>query len=121
MAKRKRALGREVYVQTLFFFAVSSSFAHAQAPEAAAAPKTFDLAAIDAYVAAQVRDQNYAGLALTIVRDGKVVTVKRVRQAVGRGRGPGRAGDVVCGRLGDQAVYLCVYPAIGRGREAVDR
>ena len=32
--------------------------------------------AIDAYVAAQVRDQGYAGLSLTIVREGKVVLAK---------------------------------------------
>ena len=39
-------------------------------------PKTFDLEAIDAYVAAQVRDQGYPGLSLTIVREGKVVLAK---------------------------------------------
>ena len=39
-------------------------------------PKTFDLPAIDAYVAAQVREQGFPGLSLTIVRDGKVVLAK---------------------------------------------
>ena len=48
----------------------------AQAPKTADPPKTFDLAAIDAYVAAQVRDEGYAGLSLTIMREGKVVMAK---------------------------------------------
>jgi D-alanyl-D-alanine carboxypeptidase len=39
-------------------------------------PKTFDLDAIDAYVAAVVRDSGITGLSLTIVRDGKMVFSK---------------------------------------------
>ena len=45
-------------------------------PKRPTRPRSFDLAAIDAYVAAQVRDQGYAGLALTIMREGKVVMAK---------------------------------------------
>ena len=48
----------------------------AEAPKPGDPPKTFDLEAIDAYVAAQVREQGYPGLSLTIVRDGKVVLAK---------------------------------------------
>lgn len=40
------------------------------------APSSFDLPAIDAYVAGQVRAKSYPGLALTIVRDGKVIFAK---------------------------------------------
>jgi CubicO group peptidase (beta-lactamase class C family) len=36
-------------------------------------PKKFDLAAIDAYLTAQVRERGYPGLSLTIVRDGKII------------------------------------------------
>jgi CubicO group peptidase (beta-lactamase class C family) len=39
-------------------------------------PRTFDLAAIDAYVRASIRDCGCAGLSLAIVRDGKVVFAK---------------------------------------------
>src|SRR5205823_4006884 len=39
-------------------------------------PKSFDLAAIDAYVAEQVKEKGYVGLSLAIVRDGKVVHAK---------------------------------------------
>jgi D-alanyl-D-alanine carboxypeptidase len=48
----------------------------AQAPKPIEPPKAFDLAAIDACVASQVRDQKFVGLALAIVRDGKVVFAK---------------------------------------------
>ncbi len=60
----------------LLLWATSLPLARAQAPKTADPPKTFDLAAIDTYVAAEVRDQGYAGLSLTIVRDGKVVMAK---------------------------------------------
>src|SRR5262245_41970864 len=39
-------------------------------------PKNFDLAAIDAYVAEQVRDKGFVGLSLAILRDGKIVLAK---------------------------------------------
>ncbi len=66
----------------------SAPFARAQSPKTVDAPKaaekpkpgdppkTFDLKAIDAYVAAQVREQGFPGLSLTIVREGKVVLAK---------------------------------------------
>ena len=48
----------------------------AEATTSAEPPKTFDLPAIDSYVADQVREQGYAGLSLAIVRDGKLVLAK---------------------------------------------
>src|SRR5438132_799812 len=39
-------------------------------------PKTYDLAAIDSYVASQVREKSYLGLSLAILRDGKIVFAK---------------------------------------------
>ncbi len=53
-----------------------SPLARAQAPKQDERPKTFDLAAIDACIAGQVRDQKFVGLALAVVRDGKVVFAK---------------------------------------------
>ena len=48
----------------------------AQSPHSGEPPKTFDLPAIDAYVAAQVHEQGFPGLSLTILREGKVVLAK---------------------------------------------
>jgi D-alanyl-D-alanine carboxypeptidase len=76
MAKRKAPPGLDVHILLLLLLATSLPLARAQSPKAADPPKTFDLAAIDAYVAAQVRDQGYAGLSLTIMREGKVVLAK---------------------------------------------
>jgi D-alanyl-D-alanine carboxypeptidase len=76
MAKRKAPLGREVHVLLLLVLLASFSLARAQSPKTAVPPDSFDLAAIDAYVAVQVRDQGYAGLSLTIMREGKVVMAK---------------------------------------------
>src|SRR5262249_29473061 len=39
-------------------------------------PRTFDVATIDAYVKAQVRQQGFPGISLAIVRDGKLVLAK---------------------------------------------
>jgi D-alanyl-D-alanine carboxypeptidase len=76
MANRKVAVGRKAQVVSLFLLIAMLPCARAQAPKPTDPPKAFDLAAIDAYVAAQVREQGYAGLALTIMRDGKVVMAK---------------------------------------------
>ena len=76
MAKRKAFLGLGAHVLLLLLLTTSFPLARAQAPKTADPPKTFDIAAIDAYVAAEVRDQGYAGLSLTIVREGKVVMAK---------------------------------------------
>jgi CubicO group peptidase (beta-lactamase class C family) len=49
--------------------------------ETARPPETFDVAAIDAWVASKVRDQHLVGLSLAIVRDGKIVLAKGYGQA----------------------------------------
>jgi D-alanyl-D-alanine carboxypeptidase len=76
MAKRKAFLGWEAHVLLLLLLTTSVPLARAQAPKPAEPPKTFDVAAIDTYVAAQVRDEGYAGLSLTIMCEGKVVMAK---------------------------------------------
>jgi CubicO group peptidase (beta-lactamase class C family) len=45
----------------------------ADAPKTIEPPKKFDLAAIDAYLAAEVKEKGYPGLSCAIVRDGKTV------------------------------------------------
>src|SRR5438477_13034964 len=39
-------------------------------------PETFDLLAIDAYVAGQVQEKGFVGLSLAIMRDGKIILAK---------------------------------------------
>ena len=85
----------------------------AQAPKTADPPKTFDLAAIDAYVAARVRDEGFAGLSLTIMREGKVVMAKGYGKRSARARCRRRAGHTLCRRVRDQAVHLCLRPVAG--------
>ena len=95
--------------------------AHAQSPKTADPPKTFDLAAIDAYVAAQVRDQGYAGLALTIVRDGKVVMAKGYgKRLVEEGAAVEPETPFAVGSVTKQFTCACILLA-GGGGEAVDR
>ena len=55
---------------------LTASICRAQDSKPPEAPSTFDLSAIDAYVAGQVRAKSFPGLALAIMRDGKVVFAK---------------------------------------------
>jgi CubicO group peptidase (beta-lactamase class C family) len=48
----------------------------ADAQEKPKAPKTFDLAAIDAFVTSEVKEKGYAGLSLAILREGEIVLAK---------------------------------------------
>ena len=76
MAKWKVAMEWEARIILLVLSVTLLPCGRAQTAKAIDPPKTFDLAAIDAYVAAQVREQGYAGLSLAIMRDGKVVLAK---------------------------------------------
>ncbi len=60
----------------LALLAISCRSVRAQDKKPPDPPKTFDVDAIDAYVAAVVRDKGINGLALAIVRDGKIVLSK---------------------------------------------
>jgi CubicO group peptidase (beta-lactamase class C family) len=58
---------------------VGSTLEHCAAAEPAKAPAlpaTFDLQAIDAYVAGQVKEKGFVGLSLAIMKDGKIVLAK---------------------------------------------
>jgi CubicO group peptidase (beta-lactamase class C family) len=50
--------------------------ANADPPAKAGGPTTFDVKAIDAYVAGQVRGKGFVGLSLAIMREGKVVLAR---------------------------------------------
>jgi CubicO group peptidase (beta-lactamase class C family) len=86
-----------------------------------APPATFDLEAIDAYVAAEVRDQGYPGLALAIARDGKIVLAK------GYGRCSLPNGDSVrpetpfaIGSVTKQFTCACILLLAEEGKLALD-
>ena len=55
---------------------ISSAATRGQSPKRVELPRSFNVAAIDAYVAAQVHDDGYAGLALAIMREGKLVMAR---------------------------------------------
>jgi len=55
---------------------ILASVLPAQQPQGVEAPKTFDVKAIDAYVARKVADQGFVGLSLAILRQGKIVLAK---------------------------------------------
>ncbi len=50
--------------------------ASAQTPKPPVPPRTFDLEAIDAYIAAAVQEKNTTGLSVAIVRDSRIVFAK---------------------------------------------
>ncbi len=56
-----------------FLLSVSATLANA---EPAALPATFDVAAVDAYVAKQVTEKGFVGLSVAVMRDGKIVFAK---------------------------------------------
>ncbi len=121
MARWNVRSGWIVRAVSLFFLATSAPCVRAQTPGPAQPPRTFDLAAIDAYVAAHVRDEGYAGLALTIMRDGKIVLAKGYGKRSLEPASPRRARNHVRRRLGDQAVHVRLHPLARRGGQAVDR
>jgi CubicO group peptidase (beta-lactamase class C family) len=58
------------------FILIGATAARAQEPAPPTAPKTFDVAAIDTYVAGFVKTRDLTGLGLAIVKDGKIVLAK---------------------------------------------
>jgi CubicO group peptidase (beta-lactamase class C family) len=56
--------------------AVLALAAFAAAAYAKDLPKTFDLPAVDAYLAAQVKEKGFVGLSVAVMRDGQVVFAK---------------------------------------------
>jgi D-alanyl-D-alanine carboxypeptidase len=73
MAKRTNPVQIGLRVSLLLISFLSLPTVRSDSPKSPDPPKTFDLKAIDAYVAACVRDQGYAGLSLAIVREGKLI------------------------------------------------
>jgi CubicO group peptidase (beta-lactamase class C family)/dienelactone hydrolase len=99
----------------------SVKFLRAPAPKPSDPPQTFDLKAIDAYVAAQVRERGYPGLSLAILREGKVVLAK------GYGKRSLEEGDPVepetmfsVGSVTKQFTCACILLLAEEGKLSVD-
>jgi D-alanyl-D-alanine carboxypeptidase len=121
MARRKTTAGSEVRIVLFLLFVTSLPLTRAQAPKTAEPPKTFDLAAIDAYVADQVRDQGYAGLSLAIVRDGKVVLAKGYgKRLVEEGAPVDPDTPFAIGSVTKQFICACVLLLAEEGKLSVE-
>jgi D-alanyl-D-alanine carboxypeptidase len=127
MAKRKAPPGSKVCVLLLLLLITSSPIARAQVPKPADAtksaepPKSFDLPAIDSYVADQVREQGYAGLSLAIVRDGKVVLAKGYgKRLVEQGTPVEPDTPFAIGSVTKQFICACVLLLAEDGKLAVE-
>ena len=84
-------------------------------------PKTFDLAAIDTYVAGVVRDKGIPGLALTIVRDGKIVLAKGYGQRSIEDKSPVETDTpFAIGSVTKQFACACIFLLAEDGKLSVD-
>jgi len=83
-------------------------------------PKTFDLKAIDAFVAAKVKEKGLVGLSLVILRDGKPVLVKGYGKAsLQRDRGVAPETRFAVGSITKQFVAACVLLLAEDGKLSV--
>lgn len=103
------------------FLALVSAAAPARAETPAVAlPKTFDLAAIDAFVADQVRTKGFVGLSLAIMRDGKIVLAKGYGR---RALAPDRPVEVdtpfAVGSITKQFACACIFLLAEEGKLSI--
>ena len=109
------------FVLPLLSLLAISAEAHAEPPKPPDPPKTFDVSAIDAYVAAVVRDQGIPGLALTLVRDGKVVLARGYgKRSLGDGSPVEPDTAFAIGSVTKQFACACVLLLAEEGKLSVD-
>jgi D-alanyl-D-alanine carboxypeptidase len=121
MAKRKAPLGWEVHVLLLLLSVTSFPLARAQSPKTAEPPRSFDLAKIDAHVAGRVHDEGYAGLSLTIMREGKVVLAKGYgKRLLDEGASVEPQTPFAVGSVTKQFTCACILLLAEEGRLSVD-
>jgi CubicO group peptidase (beta-lactamase class C family) len=117
--KAPKRLG--VAVVALLLFLVCSPAAHSGPPKPVDPPKNFDLAAIDKYMAEQVRDQGYTGLSLAIVRDAKLVFAKAYGvRSIEEGTPVERDTPFAVGSVTKQFTCACILMLADQGRLSVD-
>lgn len=93
----------------------------ALAEDVPALPKTFDLAAVDAYVAGQVKAKGFVGLSVAVMRDGKVVFAKGYGVRSLAEKHPVDADtSFAVGSITKQFTCACVLLLAERGKLSID-
>jgi D-alanyl-D-alanine carboxypeptidase len=89
----------------------------AEAPEP---PRTFDVKAVDEYLAAQVRAKGFTGLSVAVMRDGKVVLARGYGKASLKGGEPVTTGTLfAAGSVTKQFTCACVLLLAEEGKLSV--
>jgi CubicO group peptidase (beta-lactamase class C family) len=93
----------------------------ARAQDAPALPKTFDLDAVDAYVAGQVRAKGFVGLSVAVMRDGRVVFAKGYgKRSLEKGLPVEPETSFAIGSITKQFTCACVFLLAEEGKLSVD-
>ena len=92
-----------------------------EAPRALEAPKTFDLAAIDGYVARQAKEKGFVGLSLAIMQNGKVVLARGYgKSSLAHGAPVDVDTAFAVGSITKQLASACVFLLAEDGKLSVD-
>ncbi|WP_435011387.1 serine hydrolase domain-containing protein [Tundrisphaera lichenicola] len=95
--------------------------ARSEVPKPPEPPKTFDLEAIDAYVAGVVREKEITGLSLAIARDGKIVLAKGYGRRSIEDRAPVEPEtSFAIGSVSKQFTCACILLLAQEGKLSVD-
>src|SRR5262245_17683529 len=91
----------------------------ADAPPALKLPKTFDVNAVDAYVAEQVAKKGFVGLSLAVVRDGQIILAKGYGQATLNGPPVTADTPFAIGSVTKQFTCACILLLAEEGKLSV--
>jgi D-alanyl-D-alanine carboxypeptidase len=84
-------------------------------------PKSFDLAAVDAYIAGQVKEKGFVGLSVAVMRDGKIVFAKGYGQRSVEKKQPVEADtSFAVGSITKQFTCACVFLLAEQGKLSID-
>jgi CubicO group peptidase (beta-lactamase class C family) len=102
-------------------FLATAPAVRADSPKPPKPPTKFDLEAIDAYIARQVKDKGYPGLSLTIVRDGKVILARGYGRRSLEDDAPVESDTpFAVGSVTKQFTCACIFLLAEEGKLAVD-
>lgn len=105
---------------SFFFLIPFTRNALGDAPRTTDPPKTFDLKAIDEYLARRVKDQGFVGLAVAIMRQGKVVLAKEYgKSSLEEGKPVGPETMFAIGSVTKQFTCACILLLAEEGKISV--
>ena len=85
------------------------------------APKKFDLAEIDAYVAQEVKEKGFVGLSVAIMRDGKIIFAKGYgKRSIEKDLPVEAATSFAVGSITKQFTCACIFLLAEEGRLSID-